>query len=111
MVKEDGGKAARPIPPKVISEVTHAWLKQHGASVGPWAYDGRNNLYATKTLVDSKKLTKDNYQEFTVEVANPGRKFPSRFQCGPSRHAPLLGPACQSFHGIVAPVAEFCIVR
>lgn len=83
MVKDDSGKASKPIPPKVISEVVHAWLKQHTGTVGPWAYDGRNNLYATKTLVDSKQLQKDNYQEFVIEMPNEGKKYPSRFQCAP----------------------------
>lgn len=89
VVRDDGGKLGRPIPPKAISDCVHAWLKQHEATVGPWAYDGRNNLYATKTLVDSKQINKEKYQEFTVELPNEGRKFPSRFQC-----APPPPPAC-----------------
>lgn len=83
VVKEDGGKLAKPIPPKVISDCVQKWLKTYSTTVGAWAYDGRNNLYATKTLTDSKQLQKDQYQEFIVELPNEGKKFPSRFQCVP----------------------------
>jgi hypothetical protein len=83
-----GGKAVKPIPPKSIQECVQAWTKKMAQHVGAWAYDGRNNMYALKTLTDPHSVKKDGYQEFPVEIVTPGKKHPSRYQCAPSHLVP-----------------------
>lgn len=78
----------KPIHPKIISDCVERWTKEYAAQIGPWAYDGRNNLYATKTIPDPHKVNKDSYEEFPLRIPNPGKKFPSHFKYASPRHGP-----------------------
>jgi hypothetical protein len=75
--------ATKPIPPKVIQDCVKRWAEQNKAFIGPWAYDGRNNLYAPKTLIDPQEKKADGYQEFRVEIPQEGKKHPQRLLYDP----------------------------
>lgn len=74
---------AKPIQKGVIQECVRKWATDNAAWIGPWAYDGNKNIYAPKTLTDPNAVDRDGYQGFPVELAAPGRRFPSRYMCGP----------------------------
>lgn len=82
---------ARPVPVTAIAECVKRWAKQAG--VQHWAYDGRNNLFAPKTLVDGSKLTGDSYQEFPLEWKEEGKRNPTRFLW-----VPFQSPTCLAGH-------------
>lgn len=71
----------KPIHPKTIQDCVKQWTTQQAQKIGPWAYDGRNNLYATKTIPDSHNVNKDNYEEFPLSITMPGKKFPLHYKC------------------------------
>ena len=76
----------KPIHPKVIQDCVKQWTTQHAQKIGPWAYDGRNNLYSTSTIPDPHNVNKDNYEEFPLTVPNPGKKFPSHYKYASADH-------------------------
>ena len=79
--KDPGDGTVKPIPPTVISDCVKKWTAMHKQTIPAWAYDGRNNLYAPKTLVEKGKLTADSYQEFPMEFQEAGKCHPSRYLC------------------------------
>lgn len=73
----------RAVPQGVISDCVKRWTAANKARAPVWAYDGRNNLYSTQTVVEKNNLTADKYEEFPLEWEEPGRRFPSRYLCAP----------------------------
>lgn len=86
-MKDPGDGSVKPISAEVISECVKRWSQQ--MNVAKWAYDGRNNLFAPVTLVESGKLAADSYQEFPLEWTEPDRRHPVRYLCVPARSAEL----------------------
>jgi hypothetical protein len=80
------------IPQTVIAECVKRWTAANKASMPAWAYDGRNNLYAPKTLVEKSKLTADSYQEFPLEWKDEAKRHPTRFLYGPAVPLPPRSP-------------------
>ena len=65
---------ARPLPPQTIQRVVRKWAADNARTLGPWAYDGRKNIYAPKPLTSRHELDNEGYQQFRVEVQVPGRR-------------------------------------